>query len=64
MKRASPTRQRLTALGLLGLPLLTFPILSLPTGQWLGLPASYLYLFGIWCGLIVLAAWITERKDK
>ena len=64
MKRASPTRQRLTALGLLGLPLLTFPILSLPSGQWLGLPAPYVYLFGVWSGLIAAAAWIAERKDK
>lgn len=64
MKRASPTRQRLAALGLLGLPLLTFPILSLPGGQWLGLPASYVYLFGVWSGLIALAAWVAERKDK
>jgi len=64
MKQASPTRQRLTALGLLGLPLLTYPILSLPSGQWLGLPAPYIYLFGTWGSLIALAAWVTQRKDK
>ena len=64
MKQASPTRQRLTALGLLGIPLLTYPLLSLPAGEWLGLPASYIYLFGAWGGLIALAAWVTERKDK
>ena len=33
MKRASPTRQRLAALGLLGAPLLTYPLLSLPAGS-------------------------------
>jgi len=64
LKRASPTRQRLTALGLLGLPLLTFPILSLPSGQLFGLPGSYAYLFGVWSGLIALAVWVAERKDK
>ncbi|MER2540819.1 MAG: hypothetical protein ABTQ26_16395 [Azonexus sp.] len=64
MKQASPTRQRLTALGLLGIPLLTYPLLSLPTGEWLGLPAPYLYLFGVWSSLIALAAWVTERKEK
>ncbi len=64
MKQASPTRQRLTALGLLGIPLLTYPLLSLPTGELLGLPASYLYLFGVWAGLITLAAWVTEHQDK
>ena len=64
MKQASPTRQRLTALGLLGIPLLTYPLLSLPTGELLGLPASYLYLFGVWAGLIALAAWVTEHQDK
>jgi len=64
MKRASPTRQRLAALGLLGLPLLTYPLLGLPTGHWLGLPAGYVYLFGVWAGLIGLAAWVAERKGK
>ena len=64
MKQASPTRQRLTALGLLGIPLLTYPLLSLPSGEWFGLPAHYVYLFGIWGGLITLAAWVTEHRDK
>lgn len=64
MKRASPTRQRLAALGLFGVPLLTYPLLSLPTGDWGGMPAAYLYLFGVWAGLIALAAWVTERRGK
>ena len=62
MKRMSPTRQRLAALGLLGVPLLTYPILSLPEGSVFGMPASYLYLFGVWGGLIALAAWVAERR--
>ena len=64
MKQASPARQRLTALGLFGLLLMTYPILSLPTGFWAGLPADYLYLFGVWAGLIVLAGRVAERKEK
>ncbi|MBK7647770.1 MAG: hypothetical protein IPJ12_11530 [Betaproteobacteria bacterium] len=61
MKRANPTRQRLAALGLLGAPLLTYPLLSLPSGEFGGIPATYLYLFGVWAGLIALAAWVAER---
>ena len=61
MKRANPIRQRLAALSLLGVPLLTYPLLSLPSGAWGGIPATYLYLFGVWAGLIVLASWVAER---
>ncbi len=64
MKRASPTRQRLAALGLLGIPLFTYPLLSLPDGGVNGIPASWLYLFGVWSGLIALAAWVAERRGK
>ena len=64
MKRASPTRQRLAALGLLGVPLLTYPLLSLPGGSLWGIPAGYLYLFGVWAVLIGLAAWVAERRSK
>jgi len=64
LKRAgtSPVRQRFAALGLLGVPLLTFPLLSLPGGSLGGIPATYLYLFGVWVGLIALAAWVAERR--
>jgi len=64
MKRANPMRQRLAALGLLGIPLLTYPLLSLPTGDIAGIPAPYLYLFGVWTLLIVLAAMVAERRGK
>ena len=64
MKRASPTRQRLAALGLFGIPLLTYPLLSLPDGSLAGIPVTYLYLFGVWAGLIVLAAGATEGRGK
>jgi hypothetical protein len=63
MKRANPRRQRLAALGLLGIPLLSFPLLSLPQGEWAGLPAPYLYLFGVWALLVALAAAIAEGRD-
>jgi len=64
MKRASPIRQRLGALGLLGVPLLTQPLLALPEGRLLGIPAGFLYLFGVWAGLIALAALVAERQGK
>ena len=64
MRRANSLRQRLAAIGLLGIPLLTFPMLSLPSGELAGIPASYLYLFGVWTLLIALAAVIAERRGR
>ena len=64
MKRANPMRQRLAALGLLGIPLLTFPLVGLPGGDWNGVPMAYLYLFGVWSALVLLAARVAERKAK
>lgn len=64
MKRASPTRQRLSALGLIGVPLLTYPLIALPDGNMGGIPAAYLYLFGVWAGLILIAALVAESKGK
>jgi len=54
----------LAALALLGVPLLTYPLLSLPAGSLFGMPAGYLYIFGVWTGLIALAAWVAERSGK
>ena len=64
MKMASPGRQRLAAISLLGLPLLTYPMLSLPTGSIADIPAAFIYLFGVWAGLIALAAWVADRRGK
>ena len=64
MKRANPVRQRLAALGLLGIPLLTYPVISLPGGDWNGISASFLYLFGVWTGIILLAAGAAERRGE
>lgn len=64
MRRASPTRQRLVALGLLAIVLFTYPILGLPTGALSGVPVIYLYLFGVWAGLIALASWVVGQGGK
>ncbi len=55
-------RQRLAAIALAGWPLLTFPVLGLPEGSLLGIPAVYLYVFCAWGGLIALAARVSEGK--
>ncbi|MDD3483494.1 hypothetical protein [Azovibrio restrictus] len=54
-------RQRLVALALLGLVLLTPPLLNTQAGT-SGLEV-FLYLFGVWAGLILAAAWVAERQD-
>ncbi len=64
MKRLSPVRQRLGALALFGVPLLSFPVLGLPQGEVAGIPAIFLYLFGVWGVLILLAARVAERQGK
>lgn len=64
MRRSSPTRQRLTALGLCAAVLLTYPLLGLAQGQWAGWPAVVLYLFGVWALVIALAAMIAESRGR
>lgn len=64
MRQGRPNRQRLAALAILGAFLLSFPILSLPTGEWFGLPAVFVYIFAAWAGLIVFAAFLIEREDE
>jgi hypothetical protein len=55
--------KRLFAVFLLGLVLLNFPMLAVAeAGETLfGLPPLFVYLFGVWAGLIVLLALIVER---
>ena len=60
MRRASPLRQRLTALGLLGAALLSYPLVVVPAGDIGGVPMAFVYLFGIWAALIGFAAWLAE----
>lgn len=64
VKRGSPTRQRLAAIGLCGIPLLTYPLLGLPQGSLAGIPTIFLYLFGVWAGLLAVAAWVAERRSS
>ena len=62
MRRANPLRQRLVVLGLCAIPLVTYPIVTLSGGEVAGIPATYLYLFGVWLALIGAAARICEGK--
>lgn len=62
-RQERPTAQRLAALALFGVLLLTFPMLSLPVGEWFGLPALFVYVFAVWAGLIAVAAVLVERGD-
>ena len=63
MIKATLTGQRLVALFLLGWVLVNYPILSLfdVPRAWFGVPALYLYVFGVWAAAIALMAWIIER---
>jgi hypothetical protein len=56
--------KRLVAVFLLGTVLLNFPLLTVvEAGRNLfGLPPLFLYLFGVWAGLIVLLALLVERR--
>ncbi|MBT3059005.1 MAG: hypothetical protein G8D61_00575 [gamma proteobacterium symbiont of Ctena orbiculata] len=65
MNRSTQTRQRLAGVTLLGLLLFFSPVLTLfdKATEWAGIPVSYLYLFGIWLALILLAAWTVEGRQ-
>ena len=64
MKRLNPVRKSPAGPRLLANPPADFPMLGLPTGDWNGIPASFLYLFGVWAGIIVLAAGAAERRGE
>ena len=64
MRRTSLTRQRLTALSLFAATLLTYPLLGLAQGSLAGWPVVVVYLFGVWVGVIVLAALIAESRGR
>jgi hypothetical protein len=57
-------RTRLVGLFLLGLVLFVPPILTLPAGHVLGIPALYLYLFGAWSLLVGALAWVIEWQGR
>ena len=61
--RRRRARDRSLALLLLGLALLLPPMAYLFQLQWtlLGAPATLIYLFVVWAGLIVGAAWLSRQ---
>lgn len=66
MHRSALTRQRLVGVFLTGLLLLYSPAITLfdRALEWGGFPISYLYLFGVWLLLVVLAAVTVERGTR
>ncbi|MCX7171049.1 MAG: hypothetical protein NTY41_12390 [Proteobacteria bacterium] len=65
MNRSRLTGQRLVATFLLGCILLNYPLLFLfDRGDNLfGIPLLYAYIFLAWAGMIVLMAWVVERRS-
>lgn len=66
MRGTNLTGQRLIGVFLIGVVLLYSPILALfdRAAEWGGFPLSYLYLFGVWLLLVVLAAITVERGGR
>ncbi|GAP62866.1 MAG: hypothetical protein D6802_02080 [Ardenticatenia bacterium] len=64
MNRQRFLGQRLAALAIVGFLLLNYPILSLVNRPHLlgGIPVLYIYLFGVWLGLIWCMAFLLERR--
>ena len=58
--------KRLVALFLFGFVLLNYPILSLLniSAMVFGLPLLYIYIFGVWGLLILLAALVVSRSKE
>lgn len=64
MYKPNAKGQRLVALFLLGNLLFNYPLLALfnrADSLW-GIPVLYLYVFGAWALLIVLLAFVIEKK--
>jgi hypothetical protein len=66
MQAPSRTRELLIALFVLGVALLTPPLLIVfnAATRVLGVPTLYLYLFIVWAALIALVALAVERRDS
>ena len=66
MLGSSIKRQRLTALFLLGVLLLNYPIFSLFAGPTFvfGIPLLYAYVFFAWAVLIAWMAFVVERNPR
>jgi hypothetical protein len=61
MLRRTAKRDRLVGLFIAAVVLFNPPVLNLVGGTLFGWPALYLYLFGVWGGLIAVTALIVER---
>jgi hypothetical protein len=66
MNRSIITGQRLAAVFLLGCVLFNYPLIALfnKPGEIADIPLLYLFLFGAWALLIVLMAWVIERRRE
>lgn len=65
MQRSTLTGQRLVAVFLVGFALFNYPVLSLfdrPVTLF-GVPLVFAYLFLVWAGVILLMAWVVERRS-
>lgn len=67
MTRLSLVAQKLVALFLMGVVLLTFPVIGLFSGGEdssliAGVPSLFIWIYGVWAVLIGLAAWLIERS--
>jgi hypothetical protein len=64
MPRANLLRQRLLALFLAALFAFFSPLVAQfeEVSDGFGVPALYLYLFGVWALVIAAAAWICSRR--
>jgi hypothetical protein len=66
MRHSALTRQRLVGIFLTGVLLLYSPAMTLfdRASELGGFPVSYLYLFGVWLMLVVLAALTVESDSR
>jgi hypothetical protein len=66
MNRSIITGQRLAAIFLLGCVLFNYPLIALfnKPGEIADIPLLYFFLFGAWALLIVLMAWVIERRRE
>ncbi len=66
MNRSIITGQRLAAVFLLGCVLFNYPLIALfnKPGEIADIPLLYFFLFGAWALLIVLMAWVIERRQE
>ncbi len=66
MDAADRLRERALALPLLGLVLLTPPVLAIfgRAAYVAGVPVSFAYIFGVWLGLIGLGAALARRLPE